>query len=99
MLRSTSALLEDRCDSLHLRFSRYVTRTWTYCSAIVLPSSLAQHVNALVTGASHLLTDPQVMTNPYVLTDDSCVRNLSIDHFQVIRKFFIRRWQYFGALQ
>ena len=54
----TSAVLEDRRIGLHLRFSRYVPYvTWSDIRVL----------NTL-TGAGHLLTDPQIMTSPYVFS-------------------------------
>ena len=64
MLCSTSTVLEDRCIGLHLRLSRYVT--WS--STSLAPGRLNLNTGTL-TGAGHLLTDPQIMTNPYVLID------------------------------
>ena len=56
-----------------------MNRTWS--AATILP-----WLNTL-TGAGNLLTDPQIMTNPYVLTaSDTCARNLStIDHIDSVR--------------
>ena len=46
--------------------------------------SLAR-LNMLLTGAGHLLTDPQIMTNPYVLIDTYvCNLKLSIDHILLV---------------
>ena len=97
MLCSTLPVLEDRRNGLCVWFSRYgvtvtVTVTW----------SQSQHVVNRCRPSTHRPSSYDKSVRPHWSSLCGTHSGLSIDntiHWQFIRKFFIRRGQYYEGLQ